>query len=147
MVAFDGSYQELSDGNRRSELTIAPRGTVSRTARFNLDLGASAYRLETADDLDHGYYDPRRYEFYAMTMSPYFKFKENIGLGIALGLGAQRDDSSPSFHFGGNVTGEATFGIYKAWALKVSGGVTRNRRLESGAYQGFGANIGLVRRF
>ena len=82
-----------------------------------------------------------------MTMSPYFKFKENIGLGIALGLGAQRDDSSPSFHFGGNVTGEATFGIYKAWALKVSGGVTRNRRLESGAYQGFGANIALVRRF
>jgi predicted Zn-dependent protease len=147
LVTFDGSYQELSDGNSRWEMTIAPRRTVARTARFNLDLGGSAYRLETAKDLDHGYYDPRRYEFYAMTMNPYFKFQENIGLALAVGIGAQRDDSSPSFHFGGNVTGEATFGIYNAWALKMSGGATRNRRLESGAYQGFGANIALVRRF
>jgi predicted Zn-dependent protease len=147
MVTFDGSYQELSDGNRRWEMTIAPRRTVARTAGFNLDLGASAYRLETTENLDHGYYDPRRYEFYAATVYPYFKLQENIGLALSMGIGAQRDDLSSSFHFGGNVSGEATFGIYKAWVLKVNGGTTTNRRLESGAYEGFGAGVALVRRF
>ena len=41
------SIQEFSDGNRRVELTLSPRRSFARTAGFNLDLGVSAYRLET----------------------------------------------------------------------------------------------------
>lgn len=146
-VVFDGSYQELSDGNRRWELTIAPRRAVARTARLNVDLGFSAYRLETTQDLDHGYYDPRRYEFYAATAYPYFKIRENVGLGLSIAVGTQRDTSSPMFHFGGNLTGEATFGIYEPWAVKVNGSASINGRLETGAYSGAGAGVALVRRF
>src|SRR5262249_32659273 len=146
-ISFDSMYQELSDGNRRWEMILSPRRTVARTARVNLDLGASGYLLQTTEDLDHGYYDPRRYEFYAATLYPYFKIRENVGLAVALALGAQRDSSSPSFHFGGNVSGEATFGIYQLWALKVSGSATMNQRLASGAFRGFGASAALVRRF
>jgi tetratricopeptide (TPR) repeat protein len=146
-VAFDGSYQELSDGNRRWETTIAPRRAVARTARLNLDLGFSAYQLETTEDLDHGYYDPRRYEFYGATAYPYFKIRENVGLGLSIALGAQRDTSSPTFHFGGNVSGEATFGIYAPWAVKVNSSTSVNGRLETGAYSGVGAGVALVRRF
>jgi predicted Zn-dependent protease len=147
MVSFDGSYQELSDGNHRLELTISPRRSFARTAGFNLDLGVSAYRLETDQDLPNGYYDPRRYEHYAFTAYPYFKVSENVGLSLSTAIGAQRDSLSPSFHFGGTVGGEATFGIYRPWVLKVNGSASMNRRLESGAFRGFGGSIVLVRRF
>jgi tetratricopeptide (TPR) repeat protein len=146
-LVFDGAFQELSDGNRRWEMSISPRRTVARRAGFNLDLGALAYRSETRHDFDHGYYDPRSYEFYAVTMYPYIKVRENIGLALMMALGAQRDDHSRSFHPGANVSGEATFGIYRPWALKVSSTATVNGRLDSGAFRGFGAGATLVRRF
>ena len=146
-IVFDGSFQELSDGNRRWEVTFSPRQTVARLAGFNLDLGASVYRLETSRDVDHGYYDPRRYEYYAASIYPYLKVRENVGLGVTAALGVQRDNTSPSFHFGGNVGAEATFGIYQPWVVKLNGSATLNGRLDSGAFHGFGAGAALVRRF
>ena len=44
-LVVDGAFQELSDGNRRWEMSISPRRTVARRARFNLDLGGVAYQL------------------------------------------------------------------------------------------------------
>jgi len=146
-VIADGSVQDLSDGNQRWEITFSPRLTVARRARLNLDLGATAYRLETAHDFDHGYYDPRVYEYYAATMDPYIKIGENVGLAVAASLGAQRDNTTPSFHLGGNVTGEATFGIYRPWVLKLNGAATMNGRLDSGAFRAFSFSAALVRRF
>jgi tetratricopeptide (TPR) repeat protein len=146
-IGFDGAYQQLSDGNRRLEITLSPRRSFVRRAGFNLDLGVSAYRLETERDLSNGYYDPRRYEQYGMTAYPYFKITENTGLSLSTVVGAQRDSSSPSFHLGGTIGGEATFGIYQPWVLKVNGSASMNRRLESGAFRGFSGGIALVRRF
>jgi tetratricopeptide (TPR) repeat protein len=146
-VAFEAAYHELSDGNRRWDLGVSPRRSIARTSRINLDLGVSAYVLGTAHDLDHGYYDPKRYEHYAFVAYPYFKIRENIGLGLTLAGGAQRDRSVKDFRFGGTVASEATFGIYQPWVLKVAGSATLNRRLDSGAYQGIGGTVVLVRRF
>ena len=146
-VAMDASYRELSDGNSRWEVAFAPRRSFARTARVNLDLGVSAYMLGTAHDMNHGYYDPRVYEQYAFTAYPYFKVRENIGLALTAAMGVQRDRTTPGFHFGGTVTSEATFGIYKPWVLKVAGSATLNRRLESGAYRGVGGMMSLIRRF
>ena len=146
-IVFDGSFQELSDGNRRWEFTFSPRQTVARLAGVNLDLGASVYRLETSRDFEHGYYDPRRYEYYAATIYPYLKVRENVGLGVTAALGVQRDNTSRSFHFGGNVGAEATFGIYRPWVVKLNASATLNGRLDSGAFHGFGAGAALVRRF
>jgi hypothetical protein len=146
-VLVDASFQDLSDGNSRWEVTLSPRRTMARRAGFNLDLGATAYRLETSRDLDHGYYDPRFYEYYAAGIYPYIKVRENVGLALTAGLGVQRDNTEPSFHFGGNVSGEATFGIYRPWVLKVNGSATLNGRLESGAFRAFGVGAALVRRF
>ena len=120
---------------------------MARRAGFNLDLGATAYRLETSQDLDHGYYDPRYYEYYAAGIYPYIKVRENVGLALTAALGVQRDNTQPSFQFGGNVSGEATFGIYRPWVLKVNGSATLNGRLESGAFRAFGVGAALVRRF
>jgi cytochrome c-type biogenesis protein CcmH/NrfG len=146
-VLVDASFQDLSDGNSRWEVTLSPRRTMARRAGFNLDLGATAYRLETSRDLNHGYYDPRYYEYYAAGIYPYIKVRENVGLALTAGLGVQRDNTEPSFHFGGNVSGEATFGIYRPWVLKVNGSATLNGRLESGAFRAFGLGAALVRRF
>ncbi len=146
-VVVDASFQDLSDGNRRWEVTFSPRRTVARRARFNLDLGATAYRLETTQDLDHGYYDPRAYEYYAATIYPYIKVRENVGLAMTAALGVQRDNTTPSFRLGGNVGGEATFGIYRPWVLKLNGAATLNGRLDSGAFRAFSIAAALVRRF
>jgi tetratricopeptide (TPR) repeat protein len=146
-IALDGSYQEFSDGNHRLEFTISPRRSVARRAGFNLDLGLSAYRLETARDLSDGYYAPRRYEHYAFTAYPYFKVSENVGVSLSTALGAQRDSLSRSFRFGGTMSGEATFGIYEPWLLKINGSASMNRRLESGAFRGVSGGVVLVRRF
>jgi tetratricopeptide (TPR) repeat protein len=146
-VVFDGLYQQLSDGNRRLEMTISPRWAVARTARINLDLGVSAYRLETTHDLANGYYDPRRYEYYAAAFYPYLKVRENVGLGLSFSVGAQRDNSSPAYHLGGTLAAETTFGIYKPWTVKITTSATLNRRLDTGAFRGFGAGVSLIRRF
>lgn len=146
-LVFDASVQQLSDGNRRWEVTVSPRRAVARRAGFNLDLGVTAYRMSTTRDLDHGYYDPRRYEYYAATLYPYLKVRESVGLAMTIAVGAQRDSSWGAFRVGGNASGEATFGIYRPWVLKVSGSATLNGRLDSGAFRGFGAGAALVRRF
>lgn len=148
MVGIDAQIQDLSDGNRRLELTVSPRRSVVRRAGFNLDLGASFYRLSTQEDLANGYYDPRRYEHVAATAFPYFKISENVGLSLSAAVGVQRDyERAAAFQFGGSISGEATFGIYQPWMLKVSGSASRNRRLESGAFTGMNGGVALVRRF
>jgi hypothetical protein len=137
----------LTDGNRRWEFTFSPRYSVARLERLNLDLGLIVSQLSTKTNFDNGYYDPSRYQYYGFTAYPYWKVRESIGLGMSLGLGAQRDDFSPAFRLGGNATAEATFGIYSPWALKVSGGGISNQRLGSGAFGGYSAGVSVIRRF
>jgi tetratricopeptide (TPR) repeat protein len=146
-VELGGSYETFSDGNERWEIRLAPRRSVARRQRMNLDLGFSVYQLGTSLDLDNGYYDPRRYENYSLTALPYLKVSENIGVGAVLAVGAQRDDRSPSFRLGANAAAEATFGIYEPWVLKINGSVTTNQRLDSGAFKGYGGGVSLTRRF
>ena len=125
-IAVDVLRQTLSDGNRRWEFTISPRHSVARTERMNLDLGVVVSQLSTTKNLDNGYYDPKRYEYYAATAFPYWKVRESVGIGLSLAAGVQRDDLSPAFRFGGNATAEATFGIYDPWGVQ---GVWRPDRL------------------
>jgi tetratricopeptide (TPR) repeat protein len=146
-IGVDALHQTLSDGNRRWEFTISPRRRVARTERLNLDLGFMVSQLGTTANLDHGYYDPRRYEYYAATAYPYWKLRESIGVGLSLAAGTQRDTDSHRFRFGGNAMAEATFGIYNPWVLKVNGGGIFNQRLGTGAYRGYGAGVTLIRRF
>ena len=142
-----GSYQTLSDSNHRWEFTFAPRFSVRRSERLNFDLGGIVSLLHTTTNFDNGYYDPDRYEYYAFTAYPYWKASENIGVGLSLGLGMQRDDFSPAFRLGGNATADATIGIYRPWALKVSAGSIFNQRLGSGAFRGYGASVSVIKRF
>lgn len=146
-VALDGLYEDLSDGNRRWEVLVAPRRSIVRSQRINLDLGLQARQFGATRDLDNGYYDPSRYESYSFTAFPYLKVSDNTGLAGAFALGVQRDDRGRSFGPAGNAAVEATFGIYDGWMLKVNGSLTVNERLQSGAFRGYGGGVVLVRRF
>ena len=146
-LALEGTYEELSDGNARWEVFASPRVATVRTQYLNLDLGLLLHQFGADEDLDHGYYDPRRYESYSVVVMPYWKVSENIGVAIMGGLGGQRDDRSPAFRLGANASAEATFGIYERWLLKVHGSTTNNRRLDSGAFRGYSGGVVLLRRF
>jgi tetratricopeptide (TPR) repeat protein len=145
-VAAEGVYQRISDGNVRWEATVTPRKSLARRERLNLDLGASAYVLGTSRNLPSGYYQPSRYENYALVAYPYFKIAENVGIGMSLAAGEQRERDRP-FRFGGTASIEATVGIYRPWVLKISGAATNNQRVDSGAFSGYSGSVTLVRRF
>jgi len=145
-VDVDVLEQRFSDGNRRWSVRISPRRALVRSQRLNLDLGVSAYRMETELDLDHGYYDPQRYEAYEGTVAPYVKFSDDVGLGLALALGVQREASRP-FRFGSGASVEATFGIFRAWTARVGAATTHNVRQDSGAFGGYSGTVVLLRRF
>jgi len=146
-LAVDAGYANLSDDNSRWTLFVSPRAAVARTQRLNLDLGLLIHQFGARQNLDHGYYDPRRYQYYAAVVAPYWKASENIGVAISAGIGPQRDDASRGFTLGMNGSAEATFGIYREWMLKVHGSATNNRRLESGAFRGTSGGVVLLRRF
>jgi hypothetical protein len=145
-VSANVVYQRVSDGNRRWELTLTPRRAFARTDWINLDLGVSTYHLATSRDLPNGYYDPRWYESYEGVAYPYLKLSENVGLGLAVQAGAQREHSS-RFRPGGSAAAELTLGIYRAWILKVNASATHNQRLASGAFQGYSGSVVLTKRF
>jgi tetratricopeptide (TPR) repeat protein len=146
-IGVDGTYEQLSDDNARWEVFVAPRLALARTQRLNMDVGVLVHQFGATDNLDNGYYDPNRYEFYSLVLSPYWKVSENVGLGASVGAGVQRDDASRAFRYGGNASAEATFGIYRRWLVKVHGSTTANRRLESGAFRGYSGGVVLLRRF
>ena len=140
-LAVDASYEKLSDANTRWTLYVSPRAAVARTQRLNLDLGFLIHQFGVKWNLDHGYYDPHRYEYYSAVVAPYWKASENIGVALSAGIGPQRDDASRGFTLGMNSSAEATFGIYREWMLKVHGSVTNNRRLDSGAFRGTSGGV------
>ncbi len=147
VVEIEGTYDELSDGNRRWHALVAPRRSMLRTQRLNFDLGVQLRQFGTTQDFDNGYYDPSLYESYAVVIYPYWKVSESTGLGGFAAVGVQRADRSGAFAPGANAAVEATFGIYRGWMLKLNGRATLNERLQSGAFRGFGGQAVLVRRF
>lgn len=143
----DVSREAISDGNTRWSARLAPRVAVVRNQRLNLDVGASAYVFTAGRDFNHGYYDPERYQMYALTLAPYLKFSENTGLSLFAEAGAQKDEQQRGFEAGGSAAAELTAGIYRAWVLKITAAVTVNGRLESGAFRGYSGGVSVTRRF
>lgn len=143
---LSGEYDTFSDNNRRWEATLAPRRAVLRTEKFNLDLGLLGWWFGFDKDLNNGYYDPGTYQRYAVTGYGYWKINENNGLSLFAAVGVQKDETMSSFQDGEDLSAEGIFGIFSDWMLKVRAGYT-NRRLASGAYDGFSGGLTLTRRF
>lgn len=140
-------HDDYSDGNRRWDLSLAPRRELLRTESLNMDLGVSGTWHGFAHDLSNGYYDPRHYQRYALTSFMYWKLSEDDGLSLALSMGGHKDNAMPQFKFGGDAVAEGFFGIYSDWYLRVYGSVMHNVAASTGAYRSKAVGFSLIRRY
>lgn len=140
------SYDELSDGNTRKELVLAPRRTMLRTGAYNMDLGGHFNWMAFEDDIDNGYYDPERYRRYAASFFGYHKLSEERGLSVVATAGFHKDDEMNDFEFGYDVVGELTLGLYGDWmsVLRVD---YSDRYQQFSSYDGWNARLEITRRF
>jgi len=141
------SFDTLSDDNSRWQLVTAPRRSILRTENLNLDLGLSTGWLSYAKPREDGYYDPRLYQRYLTTSFWYWKINDQNGVGVVLGLGAQKDETMNNFEFGATIYAEGTFTLSGAWVLKVNAGAFHNVRSVAGSFDAVQTGIVLARRF
>lgn len=149
-------YDRYDDGNRRSEVTLAPRWALRRTQRYNLDLGLRGQWIGFEQDLNNGYYDPDAFYRLWLVGYSYWKLGDNDGVSFVLGLGPERDMTlDDAVRLGGDVSVEGTFGIYRDWQLKAAAGYggrfsdggAGSAAGSSDAYRGYFVGIELMRRF
>lgn len=141
------SRDSYSDGNSRWEATLSPRRAILRTQALNVDLGLSGTWFGFAQNLDNGYYDPRRSQRYAVTGFMYWKLGDDDGVSLALSLGMQKDDSMQDFKVGGDAVVQGFFGITRDYYLRVYGSLLHNMQATSGAYRSNTFGFTLTRRF
>lgn len=147
-VIASGAYDDYSDGNDRWGAILAPRRSVLRSERLNIDLGVRANWFGYSKNFDSGYYDPRTYQQYVATSFMYWKLSQESGINFILAGGVFKDDSMDSFDFGWSADAEATVGSYSDWTLKISGHIVDNfRQYATEAFGAVAASVSLTRRF
>lgn len=146
VLEAETSYDTLSDDNLRRELLVAPRRTMLRREKINLDLGVSGQWLRFDKDLDHGYYDPQNYRRYALTAFGYWKISEDDGVSLVASAGLHKDEDFTDFKFGGDLVAVGTFGLYRDWMGRIRIDYS-DRYQEAGSYDGMAIDAILTRRF
>lgn len=139
-------YADFSDDNARWDLGIAPRRSVARTEKYNIDLGVSARWFGFDDELGNGYYDPATYQQYLVTAYSYYKLSDNSGISLIVAPGVHTDESIDGYKFSGSIAAEGTFGVYDDWMLKTNAGFVNNVG-QSDVYRGGELGLSLTRRF
>lgn len=146
VVEATASYDDLSDGNSRQRLVLAPRRAVLRTGEFNADLGVYLDWWGFDRDLPNGYYDPESYQRYAGTLFGYWKISEDSGLSMVGSAGFHKDDEMDDFQLGSDIALELSAGLYKDW-MSVLHFDYSDRFQESGSYDGWSVDLSVTRRF
>jgi tetratricopeptide (TPR) repeat protein len=146
-VVAAAGYDFFSDGNRRWSALIEPRRAILRTQYFNLDVGLSGRWSGFLHDFDNGYYDPILYQQYLVVVYGYIKLSDDDGIAIALAPGVHKDERMKHFAASGSAQVEGTFGIYRAWQLKLAGGTGVGIGVNERTYQRTYGTIRLLHRF
>lgn len=140
------SHDNLSDGNTRRQLVLAPRRAVVRTGSLNADLGVYLNWMSFDEDLANGYYDPEQYQRYAGSLFGYWKINDDHGLSLISTGGFHKDDDMEDFEFGTDVALELTSGLYGDW-MSVLHADYSDRFEGPGSYDGWSVSLGVTRRF
>lgn len=144
---IDAEYAPFSDGNHMMQLTVAPSYAIMRIENMNCDVGALANWMGFTKQLNNGYYNPASYQRYAFTTSFYWKKSENTGYSLYSVIGQQKDENLDHFVLAGDVTAQATYGIYRNWQL-IFAATDSNRGQNIGqGYNVYSFNAYLTRRF
>lgn len=139
-------YADFSDNNSRWDFGIAPRRSVARTEKYNIDLGVSARWFGFDKELGNGYYDPATYQQYLVTAYSYYKLSDNSGISLIVAPGIHKDETLNNYKFSGSIAAEGTFGVYDDWMLKTNAGFVNNTG-QNGVYRGGELGLSLTRRF
>jgi hypothetical protein len=145
---WDGfaSYQDISDGNGRTELLFAGRRAVVRNQNVQLDLGGEVNWQSYDDDPGNGYYSPENYRRVSLTAAAYFPFTENTGLALRAGLGVQRDEDFENWKSANDISLEYVAGIFSDWELRLQAGYS-DRAQAAGVYDASSFGVQIKRRF
>ena len=146
-VAGMAGYSDYTDDNDSWEAMIAPRRSILRREKINLDIGVRGLWFGFDENLDHGYYDPTLYESYMVTSFWYWKISDDDGVSLTIDLGAIKDDDMSSYEFGWGSSIEATFGLYRDVMLVIGGSAFNSNRQEGGIFEAYMGHIILTIRF
>ncbi|HSH14224.1 MAG TPA: hypothetical protein VLA15_10755 [Desulfurivibrionaceae bacterium] len=146
-VVAQVAYDDFSDDNNKWLAVLSPRRAFLRSQHFNLDLGVRGWLFGFERDLEHGYYDPEKYQSYMVTAFSRWKIDRDNEIGLSGAAGMLKDDRMDSFEFGWDATLEGIFGIYRDWLLKAHVSAMENQRQNSGAYNATSGGLTLIRRF
>lgn len=141
-----GSYQDIDDGNSRTEWQLAARRAVVRSSKLQLDLGGELQWLLFANATGNGYYAPESYKRAALTAGAYVPFSDDVGLYARAGVGLQRDESFSSWKSANDVSVELIAGIFSDWELRISAGYS-DRAQQAGLYDANSFGVQIKRRF
>lgn len=146
-VDVSGTSDAYSDGNNGWEAALAPKRSVLRSRRLNLDCGMHLWWLGFDDQPGNGYYSPAFYQRYALKADGYWKINENNGISLVFTAGNQRDNTSSTFEFGssGDIEGQLRF--YRDWMLRLHFGFTHNVNTHIGNFDARIYGIRLEKRF
>jgi tetratricopeptide (TPR) repeat protein len=146
-VETNAGYAFFSDDNERWNLEVAPRRSIFRTEKYNLDLGVDARWFGFSRNLANGYYDPANYQQYLLAAYSYIKISDDSGVSFVVAPGIHRDDSFNSYKLSGNYSAEGVFGIDRDWTVKLRAGFVDNIGVQGGPYLQRAAGINLTGRF
>lgn len=146
-VVAQAGYDDLSDDNNKWLAVLSPRRAFLRSQYFNLDLGVRGWLFGFDRDLDHGYYDPEKYQSYMATAFSRWKIDRDNEIALNGAAGMLKDNTMDHFEFGWEATLEGIFGIYREWQLKAHISTMENQRQNAGAYDATSGGLTLVRRF
>ena len=140
------SFDDINDGNRRSDWQFAARRAILRNQTVQLDLGAEVQWLGFNNNPGNGYYAPDNYRRAALTASAYFPIGDDAGFYARAGVGMQRDESFSSWKSANDISVEWVTGIFSDWELRIQAGYS-DRAQQTGLYDANRFGVQIKRRF
>jgi tetratricopeptide (TPR) repeat protein len=140
-------YSTLSDGNDYAHVYFSPTKKIALNAKSNLTFGANVDFLSFAQQLHHGYYDPKLHQEYLAIAGLSYSPTTYLSSDISMGAGLHRDQLTEGFQPAYSAYG-SVFYVVAPWEVNISGDYTfRGNSPGCKSFQGFSAEAQLTLRF
>lgn len=136
------------DDNQREQLQLSAFRRILFRQDWNLSAGLRVILTRFEQDLDNGYYDPRRFDNIALVSNLYYAFNPEQGFALTVALGGQRDlDLDPHFTPAADLAASLSLGIWSDTLVQLrlagSYGVSR----VGDDYSALSAGLSITQRF
>ncbi|MCP5052818.1 MAG: hypothetical protein GY940_36960 [bacterium] len=145
-IALHAQYSTLSDNNTLWQLIAAPRYSVARTMRLNLDVGIKGWWFGYERSPGNGYWAPRFFQSYMGTANGYLKLSGNNGVTFRAEAGLLKSSNMDRFYFGYRLDAEGIFGVYRSLMLKLRAAYLHNSTRGNTIFSAYLLTASLVMR-